>query len=57
MSFAGYVVADTQLIIAKASSGYFDAVWDALELFLDFVNLFIRLLRILGKKKKEERKK
>jgi FtsH-binding integral membrane protein len=52
--FCAYVMFDTQLIIEKASSGYYDVVWDALELFLDFVAIFIRLVIILLKNKKKE---
>jgi len=52
--FVGFVVVDTQMIIEKASQGSTDYVRHTLELFLDFVNIFIRLLAILGKK--EEKK-
>jgi len=54
--FCGFVIFDTQLIIEKAYSGHKDFVWDALELFLDFINIFIRLLIILTKDKKKERR-
>jgi len=45
--FCGYILYDTQLIIEKASGGSTDFIWDALELFIDFVAVFIRVLRIL----------
>eukprot|EP01118_Nematostelium_gracile_P017208 TRINITY_DN727_c0_g1_i1.p1 TRINITY_DN727_c0_g1~~TRINITY_DN727_c0_g1_i1.p1 ORF type:complete len:245 (-),score=73.72 TRINITY_DN727_c0_g1_i1:108-815(-) len=51
--FCGFVIFDTQLIIEKASSGQKDFVWDSLELFLDFVSIFVRLLIILSKDKKK----
>mmetsp|Transcript_20220 Transcript_20220/g.28357 ORF Transcript_20220/g.28357 Transcript_20220/m.28357 type:complete len:237 (+) Transcript_20220:94-804(+) len=51
--FCGFVIFDTQLIIEKAGSGRKDFVQDALELFLDFVNIFVRLLIILAKDKKK----
>jgi len=49
--FCGYVMFDTQLIIEKAALGNQDYVWDSLELFLDFVSIFVRLLIILSKDK------
>jgi Bax inhibitor 1 len=53
--FSGYVVFDTQLMIEKASQGSADVIDDAVGLFLDFVNIFIRIMVILAKmsKKKE----
>jgi len=52
--FSGYVCFDTQLIIEKASMGEKDFVGDTLELFIDFVAIFIRLLIILSKDKKRD---
>jgi len=54
--FCGFVIFDTQLIIEKASAGEKDFVWDSLELFLDFVNIFVRLLIILSKDNKKNKK-
>jgi len=54
--FCGYVIFDTQLIIEKAAAGEKDFVSDCLHLFLDFINIFVRLLIILGKDKKKERR-
>jgi len=53
--FCGFVLYDTQLIIEKANHGNRDYVRDALELFLDFVQLFIRIAIILAKDKKKKR--
>jgi len=57
--FCGYILYDTQLIIEKADHGSTDFVWDALELFIDFVAVFVRILIILlqhtGKDKKKRR--
>eukprot|EP01111_Echinosteliopsis_oligospora_P014251 TRINITY_DN532_c0_g1_i1.p1 TRINITY_DN532_c0_g1~~TRINITY_DN532_c0_g1_i1.p1 ORF type:complete len:244 (-),score=58.38 TRINITY_DN532_c0_g1_i1:109-840(-) len=56
--FCGFVVFDTQLIIEKASNGNKDFTGHSFELFVDFVNIFVKLLVLLSKKeKKEERKR
>jgi len=55
--FCGFVCFDTQLIIEKAAVGHKDFVSDALELFLDFIAIFVRLLIILSKNSKKKRKK
>jgi len=54
--FSGFVIFDTQLIIEKAAMGNKDFVTDSLELFLDFINIFVRLLILLSKDKKKERR-
>eukprot|EP01115_Flamella_aegyptia_P001721 TRINITY_DN1288_c0_g1_i1.p1 TRINITY_DN1288_c0_g1~~TRINITY_DN1288_c0_g1_i1.p1 ORF type:complete len:241 (-),score=27.37 TRINITY_DN1288_c0_g1_i1:11-733(-) len=51
--FCGFVIFDTQLIIEKAATGNKDYVSHSLELFLDFISIFVRLLIILSKNKKE----
>jgi len=57
--FCGFIIFDTQLIIEKAALGSKDYISDSLELFLDFINVFIRILIILAKmsggKKKSNR--
>ena len=55
--FIGYVVYDTQLMIEKAIHGSRDVAWDAFELFMDFVAIFVRIVIILLKNnEKKERK-
>eukprot|EP00727_Mastigamoeba_balamuthi_P011528 m51a1_g6999 hypothetical protein (250) ;mRNA; r:198833-199735 len=51
--FSFFVAFDTQLMIERADAGSCDAVRSALELFLDFVNIAVRIWQILAKSKKE----
>jgi len=55
--FCGYVIFDTQLIVEKAFSGDRDFVGHALELFLDFIQIFVRILIILLKNSQKDKKK
>jgi len=55
--FCGYILYDTQLIIEKSDRGSTDFVWDALELFIDFVAVFVRVLIILLQNSDKDKKK
>lgn len=48
--FSGFVIIDTQIIIEKTINGSRDFAGHAIELFLDALNIFIRILMILLKK-------
>ena len=45
--FAAYIIYDTQLIVERASKGARDAIGDALQLLIDLLGLFVRILVIL----------
>ncbi len=55
--FLMYVVYDTQMMIEKAVLGSKDVAWDAMELFIDFVAIFVRICVILLKNKEKKSKK
>lgn len=56
-----YVLFDTQLIVERASAGDWDHIGHALDLFVDFVAILVRVLVILlqnqGKREEEEARK
>jgi FtsH-binding integral membrane protein len=51
----GFILYDTQMIMEKRRRGDTDYIWHSVELFIDFVSIFRRLLVILAQK--EDRKK
>lgn len=55
--FIGYVVVDTQEIIEQAHHGDLDYVRHALNLFTDFVAVFVRILIIMLKNSAEKNEK
>lgn len=52
----GFVLFDTQLIIEKAEMGDKDYVWHCVDLFLDFVTIFRKLMVLLAMNEKEKKK-
>ncbi|XP_064598061.1 probable Bax inhibitor 1 [Liolophura sinensis] len=53
--FCGFVLFDTQLIVEKCRNGDDDFIWHSVDLFLDFINLFRKLLIILSSKEEKKR--
>ncbi|MEW5302543.1 MAG: hypothetical protein WDW38_002306 [Sanguina aurantia] len=53
--FSGYVLLDTQLIVEKASAGNFDHIRHALDLLVDVIAMFVRILIILIKNAEKQR--
>lgn len=47
--FSLFVVVDTQIILERAEHGDCDVVFAALDLFLDMLNIFVRVLIILNR--------
>jgi len=50
--FCGYVLFDTQMIVERRSSGDSDYIWHAVQLLVDFIAIFVRVLIILLKQNK-----
>ena len=48
--FCGFVLFDTQMIIERKERGDDDYIWHSLDLFIDFLAIFKRLLIILAQK-------
>ena len=55
MVFSLFICVDTQIIIERALNGDSDSVHSALDLFLDFLNIFIRIMIILSKNNKNSK--
>ncbi|XP_050310770.1 bax inhibitor 1 isoform X2 [Anthonomus grandis grandis] len=57
LAMCGFVLYDTQAIIEKRRMGSKDFVGHSLDLFVDFIGIFKRLLIILTQKEQEQQKK
>jgi FtsH-binding integral membrane protein len=55
--FCGYVMYDTQVIVERAVRGEKDYVKHALDLFVDFVAIFVRLMVILAQNEQKREKR
>lgn len=55
--FCGFILYDTQLIIEKHKNGDNDFLWHSVDLFLDFINIFRRIMVILANKESSKKKK
>jgi len=55
--FCGFIMFDTQLIIRKARNGDKDFVAHSLDLFIDFVQIFRKVLILLMQKEERDNKK
>jgi len=53
----GFVLYDTQLIIEKRRRGDTDYIWHSVDLFIDFMDIFRRLMIILAQKESNSNKK
>lgn len=53
--FMGYIIYDTQLIVYRSEHGARDVYVDALNLFIDLVAVFVRILIILMEKREKKK--
>uniref|UniRef100_A0A646QFJ9 BaxInh n=1 Tax=Hemiscolopendra marginata TaxID=943146 RepID=A0A646QFJ9_9MYRI len=53
----GFIAYDTQLILDKCRKGDRDYMWHAVELFIDFIEVFRSLLIILSQKEQKKKEK
>jgi FtsH-binding integral membrane protein len=57
VAFSLFVIYDTQIMIAKAEQGSKKVLQHSLDLFIDFVSVFVRVLRVLLRKEEEKERK
>lgn len=55
--FCAFILYDTQLIIEKHKNGDSDFLWHSVDLFMDFVNIFRRIMIILANKDNNKKNK
>lgn len=53
--FCVFILYDTQLVIEKKRNGDDDFIWHAVDLFIDFIEVFRHLMVILGRKGERKR--
>jgi len=53
----GFILYDTQLIMEKQRRGDNDYIWHSVDLFIDFLDIFRRLVIILAQKEERNNKK
>jgi len=53
----GFILYDTQLIIEKFRMGDDDFIWHCVDLFIDLINLFRRILILLANKEKDKKRR
>lgn len=54
--FSAFIIYDTQLIVEKADSGDLDQVRHTLDLFIDLVGIFVRILIIILKNSRDKKR-
>lgn len=57
MVMSGFVCYDTQMIVARFEMGDRDFIFHSVDLFLDFIHLFRKLLIILTKKEENKNRR
>jgi len=57
LMFCGYVLFDTQVIVERASRGDKDYIQHTLDLFVDLIAIFVRILIILTQKSEKKEKR
>ncbi|XP_041038428.1 bax inhibitor 1 [Carcharodon carcharias] len=55
--FCGFILFDTQLIIEKAESGDKDYIWHCVDLFMDFIAVFRKLMLLLAMNEKDKKRR
>ncbi|XP_039252119.1 putative Bax inhibitor 1 [Styela clava] len=55
--FSGFILYDTQLIVEKHVNGDNDYIWHSVDLFLDFINLFRRIMILLASNENKNKRK
>jgi FtsH-binding integral membrane protein len=53
----GFILYDTQVIVEKKRAGNGDFIGHSVELFIDFINVFQYILKILALKEQQEKRK